>query len=339
MSIFTALPPSFTKSEIKNIVFNIFGLKVEVKMLESDRDQNFYLSNNNAEEFVLKIYNPSESIDIINMHTNVLDHIQKYSSDFIEAPKIINTIDGAKVGRIINNNIEYILRLVTYINGIQFKDIDKESISYSQLGSFIGRLDGVLESFSDPSAKRIFPWDIKNIDFLRKHSKIFNDKKKETIISYYIKEYEKNILPKQHLLRKRIIHNDCNDHNIIVNNDNKIKGIIDFGDMVYTYVAGEPAVCIAYAVLGKNKPFSIAGRILKGFCKTYPLLEDEINSIIYLVCIRLSISVTMAKYRSEIFPENKYLMVSNIKAWEFLYYMYEENLGDWSDRLVKYVRV
>ena len=110
-------------------------------------------------------------------------------------------------------------------------------------------------------------------------------------------------------------------------------------DRVYTYVAGEPAVCIAYAVLGKNKPFSIAGRILKGFCKTYPLLEDEINSIIYLVCIRLSISVTMAKYRSEIFPENKYLMVSNIKAWEFLYYMYEENLGDWSDRLVKYVRV
>ena len=191
MSIFTALPPSFTKSEIKIIVFNIFGLKVEVKILESDRDQNFYLSNNNAEEFVLKIYNPSESIDIINMHTNALDHIQKYSSDFIEAPKIINTIHGAKVGRIKNNYIEYILRLVTYINGIQFKDIDKESISYSQLGSFIGRLDGVLESFSDPSAKRIFPWDIKNIDFLRKHSKIFNDKKKETIISYYIKEYEK----------------------------------------------------------------------------------------------------------------------------------------------------
>ena len=114
MSIFTALPPSFTKSEIKIIVFNIFGLKVEVKILESDRDQNFYLSNNNAEEFVYKIYNPSESIDIINMHTNALDHIQKYSSDFIEAPKIINTIHGAKVGRIKNNYIEYILRLVTY---------------------------------------------------------------------------------------------------------------------------------------------------------------------------------------------------------------------------------
>ena len=337
MSIFTALPPSFTKPEIKNIVSDIFGLTVEIKLLESDRDQNFHLSNNGAEEFVLKIYNPSEHIDIITMQTNVLHHIRHSYSDFIEAPKIIDTINGDKVGRIKKNNIEYILRLVTYINGAQFKDIDDGSISYYDLGSFIGRLDIALESFSDPSAKRIFPWDVRNIDFLRKNSKIFNDRERERIISYYIKEYEKSVLPKQHLLRNSIIHNDCNDHNIIVKNDNKINGIIDFGDMVYTFLAGEPAVCIAYAVLGKDDPFSISAEILKGFHKTYALSDDEISSIIYLTCIRLSISVTMAKYRSEIFPENKYLMVSNIQAWEFLYFMYEEDLVDWSNRLVQYV--
>jgi len=46
----------------------------------------------------------------------------------------------------------------------------------------------------------------------------------------------------------------------------------------------------------------------------------------------------MAKYRSEIFPENKYLMVSNIEAWEFLNFMYQEDLYTWSKRLVQYVR-
>ena len=92
MSIFTALPPSFTKSEIKNIVSDIFELTVEIKLLESDRDQNFHLSNNGAEEFVLKIYNPSEHIKIITMQTNVLHHIRHSYSDFIEAPKIINRL-------------------------------------------------------------------------------------------------------------------------------------------------------------------------------------------------------------------------------------------------------
>jgi hypothetical protein len=98
------------------------------------------------------------------------------------------------------------------------------------------------------------------------------------------------------------------------------------------------AVCIAYAVLGRGDSLSIAGDIIKGLCLTNYLSSEEIKAIIYLVCIRLCISVTMAKYRSEIFPENKYLMVSNIEAWEFLYFMYQEDLETWSKRLVQYVR-
>ena len=337
MSIFSILPPSFTKSDAKKIVYDVYGLIVKARTLDSDRDQNFYLDNK-ENEFVLKIYNPKESIDIINMQTNVLHHFQGINSDLVEVPRIINTLDGEKIGNLKRNNTEYVLRLVSHVNGNQLKDIDEKTISYYQLGTFIGNLTKILESFSDPHAKRIFPWDINNIDFLRKHSKLFKGGKEERIISHFIKEFEKNILPNKNFLRKSIIHNDCNDYNIIVNNNNKIYGIIDFGDMVYTYAAAEPAVCIAYAVLGKSSPLSIAADIIKGFCFSSYLSLEEIKAIIYLVCIRLCISVTMAKYRSEIFPENKYLMVSNIKAWEFLYFMYQENLDIWSKRLVQYVR-
>ena len=339
MSTFSILPPTFTKSEIKKIVYDIFGLKVEVKVLDSDRDQNFYLYNSEGDRFVIKIYNSNESIDIINMQTNVLHHFQSNGSKLIETPIIINTIEGESIGRIKKNNTEYILRLVSYINGNQLKDIDEQYISYYQLGLFIGNLTLVLESFSDPNAVRIFPWDIGNIDFLYKNFDMFNGEKEKRIISYFMKEYEKNIIPIKKLLRKSIIHNDCNDHNIIVKNDKEIYGIIDFGDMVHTYVAAEPAVCIAYAVLGKEDPFTIAADVLKGFCHNNYLSNEEIKSIIYFICVRLCISVTMAKYRSQIFPENKYLMVSNIKAWEFLNFMYQEDLEAWSKRLIKYVRL
>ena len=336
MSIFSIPPPSFTKSDAKKIVYDVYGLIVKARTLDSDRDQNFYLYNK-EKEFVLKIYNPKESIDIINMQTNVLHHFQEISSDLVEAPRIINTLGGKRIGRVKRNNTEYVLRLVSFLNGPQLKDIDEKTISYYQLGTFIGNLTKALESFSNAHAKRIFPWDINNIDFLNKHSTLFKVEKEESIISHFIKEFEKNILPNKNLLRKSIIHNDCNDHNIIVNN-NEIYGIIDFGDMVYTYVAAEPAVCIAYAVLGRGDSLSIAGDIIKGFCLTSYLSSEEIKAIIYLVCIRLCISVTMAKYRSEIFPENKYLMVSNIEAWEFLYFMYQEDLETWSKRLAQYVR-
>ena len=48
-----------------------------------------------------------------------------------------------------------------------------------------------------------------------------------------------------------VIHNDCNDHNIIVN-EKKAMGIIDFGDMVYSFQVLEPAVCMAYLALNKK---------------------------------------------------------------------------------------
>jgi len=336
MTIFSIQPPSFKKTEIKKIVYDLFGLRVDVKYLDSDRDQNVYLYTESKEEFVLKIYNSNESIDIINLQTNVLDYFQQNDSELITTPKIINTTNGKKLGRVEINNTKYFLRLVTFIKGKQLKDIDQKSISFYELGTFIGELKKVLDIFSDPSAKRIFPWDVSNIDFLEKRHTLINGQKEREIIAYFIKQYNKNILPNNKLLRKSIIHNDCNDHNIIVDNDNKIYGIIDFGDMVHTYTAAEPAIAIAYAVLGKDNPGKIAGEILKGYCDTSFLSNNELESIIYLVCIRLCISVTMAEYRRKLFPNNKYLMVSNVDAWKFLNTMYKENLTDWSQKMAKY---
>ena len=336
MTIFSIQPPLFKKTEIKKIVYDLFGLHVNVKNLDSDRDQNFYLYTESKEQFVLKIYNSNESIDIINLQTNVLDHFLQNDSALITVPKTIYTTDGKKLGRVEKNNIEYCLRLVSFIKGKQLKDIDQKSISFYELGIFIGELNKVLDTFSDLNAKRIFPWDIGNIDYLKKRSTILNDQKEREIISYFIRKYNNKIVPNYKLLRKSIIHNDCNDHNIIVDNDNKIYGIIDFGDMVHTYTAAEPAIAIAYAVLGKDNPVKIAGEILKGYCDTSYLSNDELESIIYLVCIRLCISVTMAEYRRKLFPNNKYLMVSNVDAWKFLNTMYKENLTEWSQKMVKY---
>ena len=338
MSIFSIQPPSFNKTEVKKIAYDVFGLKVSVKNLDSDRDQNCYLYTKSNEEFVLKIYNSKESLDIINMQTNVLEHFQNNDSVLINTPKIINTTDGKKLGKVETNNIEYYLRLVSYIKGKQLKDVDQNFFSFYELGTFIGKLNKVLDTFSDSNANRVFPWDVGNIDFLKKRFNIFNDQKDRDIVSYFIKQYNKNILPNSKLLRKSIIHNDCNDHNIIVSDDNKIYGIIDFGDMVYTYTAGELAIAIAYAVLGKDNPLKIACEIIKGYCDINFLSDDDLGSIIYLVCIRLCISVIMAEYRRKLFPNNKYLMVSNIDAWEFLIFMYKEDLNEWSKKLVKYAR-
>jgi Ser/Thr protein kinase RdoA (MazF antagonist) len=99
-------------------------------------------------------------------------------------------------------------------------------------------------------------------------------------------------------------------------------------------VALEPAVCMAYVSLDKDNPLHAISQVLKGFHQSFPLNENELKSVIYLMCLRLCISMTMASYRRSLFPENTYLSVSESPAREFLNRMKSENLAMWSDKLI-----
>ena len=96
---------------------------------------------------------------------------------------------------------------------------------------------------------------------------------------------------------------------------------------------------IEYIVaIDNDDPFSSVASILKGYHELNPLNKHELNSIIYLMCMRLCISITMAVYRKKLFPENKYLIVSEMKARKFLKKMLNEDLNKWANQLIEFVR-
>ncbi len=51
-----------------------------------------------------------------------------------------------------------------------------------------------------------------------------------------------------------MIHNDANDHNVIVSADRRTVSLIDFGDIVYAPRVCGLAVACAYAMLGQEQP-------------------------------------------------------------------------------------
>ena len=95
---------------------------------------------------------------------------------------------------------------------------------------------------------------------------------------------------------------------------------------------------LAYVGLEKDDPFSAMAQVLKGYHSVFRLHDAEINAAIYLSCVRLCISVTMSAWRMKLFPENEYLSVSQKPAWIFLNKMENEDLSEWSNRLVNYVK-
>ena len=108
--------------------------------------------------------------------------------------------------------------------------------------------------------------------------------------------------------------------------------------MIYSYSALEPAVCMAYIAIDNKKPFSLIASLLKGYNSTNPLSIFELESVVYLMCLRMCITVNMSVYRKQLFPENDYIAISEQSARKFLLYMMEQDIKQWSVALTDYAK-
>ena len=277
---------------------------------------------------MLKISNPDEDRAVLEMQNACMQYIKDHD------PSLQVPLAFKEVKTIEYEGTSFFIRLVDYLPGQFLMNVDHHNDLLYELGSFLGRLRTAMNGFDHPAGHRDFPWDVANVDFIKEHKHFLNSKK--GIVDHFINQYEQNVLPIVSKLRKVLIHNDGNDHNVLVNENGKINGIIDFGDMIYTFIACEPAVCMAYVALEKDDPLEAIAQVLKGFHEKFPLTHDELLSVIYLVCMRSCITVTMAAYRKQLFPDNKYISVTEDQAWDFLKKMQHEDLKKWSDKLVVY---
>lgn len=79
---------------------------------------------------------------------------------------------------------------------------------------------------------------------------------------------------------------------------------------------------MAYSMLSvyakKNRSISAAAALLRGFNSVCPLTEAERKHLRLLVACRLSCSVTLGVYSFQQNPENEYLLLHALPAWDAL---------------------
>ena len=330
-SVFSTNPPNFPIQDIEKYLLINFDLSGKAINLYSDRDQNFLIQSASNQKFILKISNPAEQPEILELQNKATLYIRSREPNLGIPLQIGEIKEFNKDGR------TYFVRLVEYLDGQFLKDSLMGNAAHEKLGIFLGTLSHSLAGFFHSAADREFEWDVRATKLIKSRLDYLKSKSDKKIITHFLNEYEKNILPIENELRMAVIHNDGNDHNILVDKNGETTGIIDFGDMVYTYQAAEPAVCMAYLGLEKENAFTPMAQVLKGYHSCFSLNYSELKSVIYLVCIRLCISVTMSAWRMKLFPENKYLAVSQKPAWDLLRKLEKEDLENFSDRLIKYV--
>ncbi len=333
-NVFNTPPPEFNQEEVLDILLKYYNIDCSIENLVSDRDQNFKIISK-EQIYILKIANSAESKRVLEMQNLAMNYISnKDSSLDISIP--IKSRNDEEIIHVEHNNHGYYVRLLSYVDGKFLNQIEPSPYLMTSLGEFLGDIDQLFKGFKHPAANREFIWDARQVDVLNQQLKY--SEKEKTLISYFINLFNERLSNQANLFSMSIIHNDGNENNILIGPDKKMKSIIDFGDMIYSYSALEPAVCMAYIAIDNKKPFSLIASLLKGYNSTNPLSIFELESVVYLMCLRMCITVNMSVYRKQLFPENDYISISEDSARKFLLYMMEQDIKQWSSELTEYAK-
>jgi len=327
--------PRFSDRDAVRLARDLFGLDGSVRELPSERDQNFRLTTEAGERFVLKIANVTERREVLEFQNDALKHIERKRALFVEparefryatpSPQLRMTTSGEPVAKVEGpGGAEHFVRMLTYVPGMPFALFKPHGRQLQRsLGSFLGTLDLALQDFDHAAAHRDFYWDLRNAGrIVRQYGPEIDDPKRRAIVESLLARFETETASLLPSLRTSVIHNDGNDYNVLVAGQNlrhgQVSGVIDFGDMVHTYTVAEVAIAAAYAMLDKSDPLQAAACVAAGYHAAHPLIDSELEALFPLISMRLAMSVCIAAHQRKMSPDNEYLSITERPAWELL---------------------
>jgi 4-aminobutyrate aminotransferase-like enzyme/Ser/Thr protein kinase RdoA (MazF antagonist) len=315
----TILRPLFTIHNAIQIAQDLYNLTATVRKLPSERDQNFHLTTGDGEHFILKISGLTESVETLELENAILTHLSLQSPISNLIPQVIPAVSSHPIPQATDSSgNQYPVRLLTHLPGVLLADSKPHSSQLLiNLGQTVGQMDAALADFSHPAAQRSLKWDLKQAGFITDYTQFIPDKAQRALVNRFLHHFSQQTRPKLDNLRHSVIHNDANDYNVLAANE-AISGIFDFGDALHTATVCNVAIAAAYASLHKRDPLAAAATVVRGYHAAFPLREEEVSLLFSLIAMRLCVSVTMAAYQAMQKPEDAYLQITAVPAWQTL---------------------
>lgn len=322
--------PEFDLPQVGDIARRLFGLTGPIKKLDGERDLN-YLIGEPGRRHVFKIANERESPALLECQHQVFQRLMETRA-FPRVATARASLNGNSIEILRSNSgTEHACRALAFIEGRLLADIAKPCPELlTDLGLTLARLDRALESFTHPAPERPLLWRMDNaLEVLESFTPLLASDRQREIVEYFASRYRARVLPRRQALRRAVIHNDANRANVLVNEaGSEVLSVIDFGDMIESWLVLEPVIAATYVMLDQAEPLPLAAAVLRGYQRELPLRAAEIELAFDFICMRLCTSVCINAHQSALEPANEYLNVDVKPAWELLVYLRDIDPAD-----------
>ena len=311
-TVLEAQAPAFSNQEAEAIARRAFDIDASAQPLASERDQNFHLRAKDGNEWVLKIANPAEKPEILDMQTQALLHIGR-TDPSLPIPRVKVTPDGALFHEIDGaDGRRFIVRVLSFLPGQLLGDATLHPALLRDVGAMAARIARALRGFFHPAARHELLWDLTQAPALRARTHHIEEEERRRVVEDVLEHFDTEVLPKLNRLRAQVIHNDIAGLNALADG-NRVSGVIDFGDLIHAPLVCDLAVPIAGLIDDHPDPIAAAAEITAGYHAVTQFEDDELRLIFDLACTRLAMEVTIANWRVCDHPENTTYIMAGIQ--------------------------
>ena len=304
-SVLESTPPRFTADEAAAIAGQLFGLVGDAHDLGSERDQTFLIAGRGAEG-VIKISNLGEDPAILDLEAATIAHVLLVDPG-LPVARLLGF--GEFEGPAGTHFVRLFERLPGHHGGPELTDD-----AVRDYGAMHARLTLALRAFFHPAAGRELLWDLAHAARLRSLLGAIEDAGRRRLVESVLDRYDERVAPRWRQLRGQVVHGDFNLDNVLLDEDGRVCGIADFGDVSHTAAVADLAIALASLIRGRpgDDVFRIARIAVDGYASRSPLEPGELELLGDLVATRLAAIVAISAWRVARYPEN----ATYIQSWD-----------------------
>ncbi len=321
----------FSVDDAVRIARETYGLSAMATDLPGYEDRNFRLTTSEG-TFVLKIAGVAGSCAELELQDRAFIHLHDAG---IAGPRLRASQEGERVPHVRSRaGRSCPARLLSWVEGTPYaRCTERPGELPRSFGAFLATLDAALASFEHPAAKRDLDWDFSNALRSLQYIECIASAQRRRLVERCFLRFEERCATALDALPQQVIHNDANDHNVLVK-DGRVVAIIDFGDMLHTARVGDPAIALSYLMLKVDDPYSPARAFLEGYRNVVELESRELDQLADLIALRLAISVVGSTRAKRERPDDPYLNATEPHAWKLLERLANVSSAELTDRLL-----
>lgn len=283
-----------------------YGLTVSgLSFLGGELDRNYRVSTTDGQVFLAKLRTKADRDGQLQWQKDILLHMADRPLDVV-VPTLVRTLDGHLDVGIDVGAERWLLTVLNWVPGTDMVRVAEHSEDLLfDIGVAAARVTKALEGFESASIHTTHHWDVTRAgdvieECLAQDATLGGSADAATALAWF-----RRVEPLLTALPAAMVHNDLNDNNVLVgvrNGHQRVIGILDFNDALYTIRVAEPAIASAYAMLRKNDPLAAMGLVITGYHSVTPLTDDELTVAYPLAAARLAMQALTWGIRDQTDP-------------------------------------